>query len=542
MQGPAYSRHYVRHVIQVLLQLLIVTAVALLTRLVLLEAHSLWLDEAISLETAARNSPADLWSFLRRWDMHPPLYYQLLDIWTTFLGTSLTALRVPSALAGTLTVPIYYVAVMQLSRRRTAFVAALLLALAPMQVEIGQEARMYALLTLWVCGALVCMVNLLRREAMDSARGFWLGLAVCLAGASYTHNTGGPFLAVALTLPVLAWRWMARRGHAFPQYPALNARGFTFNWVTALGLAFLMWLPWAPAFGAQSARIVGEFWIQPLTVETVAWTYLRLTGFNWLDAPVLQLAGFGFLLGLAGLGVWHLRRSPVIGFLLLGLFLVPPLMASAAEIVKPIWHIRSLNWIHLPLLMTAAVGICGLKAGPGVRPEPGNAWQRLSYRLKAPLQIAAILLLCAGQVAALAGYYRDGEREGWRDAAALIASRAGEGGAVLFHANWAQLPFAYHYATVEEYADVEGAPAIEQIPLPEPVFSGDVAEPKMFRVHLPYMHERLIGRERLFLVYSHDWYTDPERLIVRALEVRYRVAADWEFEAIRVIEYVSRDG
>ena len=73
--------------------------------------------------------------------------------------------------------PVYYIVVMQLSRRRTAFVAALLLALAPMQVEIGQEARMYALLTLWVCGALVCMVNLLRREAMDSARGFlaWLG-------------------------------------------------------------------------------------------------------------------------------------------------------------------------------------------------------------------------------------------------------------------------------------------------------------------------------------------------------------------------------
>ena len=297
MQGPSYSRHYVRQVTQVLLQLLVVTAVALLTRLVLLEAHSLWLDEAISLETTARNSPADLWPFLRRWDMHPPFYYQVLDIWTTFLGTSLTALRVPSVLAGTLTVPVYYIAVMQLSRRRTAFVAALLLALTPMQVEIGQEARMYALLTLWVCGALVCMVNLLRREAMDSARGFWLGLAVCLAGASYTHNTGGPFLAVALTLPVLAWRWMARRGHKFPQYPALNARGFTFNWVTALGLAFLMWLPWAPAFWAQTVRIVWEFWVQPLTVETVAWTYLRLTGFNWLDTPVLQLAGFGFLLG-----------------------------------------------------------------------------------------------------------------------------------------------------------------------------------------------------------------------------------------------------
>lgn len=532
MQGPAYSRHYVTHVTQVLLQLLIVTAVALLTRLVLLEAHSLWLDEAISLETAARNSPADLWPFLRRWDMHPPLYYQVLDIWTTFLGTSLTALRVPSALAGTLTVPLYYVAVMQLSRRRTAFVAALLLALAPMQVEIGQEARMYALLTLWVCGALVCMVNLLRREAMDSARGFWIGLAVCLAGAAYTHNTGGPFLVASLTLPVLAWRWLARRGHEFRQYPALNARGFTFNWATTLGLALLMWLPWAPAFWTQTVRVAGEFWVQPLTLETVAWTYLRLTGFNWLGAPALQLAGFVLLLGLAGVGVWRMRRSPVRGFLLLGLFLVPPLMALAAEFVKPIWHIRSLNWIHLPLLATVAVGICGLKADAGARADPGTVRQRLGRRLRPALQISAVVLLCLGQVAALIGYYRDGEREGWRQAAALVAAQAVGGDAVLLHANWAQLPFAYHYA-------VQEGPAIEQIPIPEPVFAGEVAEPRMTRADLPYLQEQLAGRERLFLVYSHDWYTDPESLVLAALEAEYRMAEAWEFEAIRVIVYVS---
>ena len=536
MQGPVYSRYYVRHVTQVLLQVLIVTAVALLTRLVLLGAHSLWLDEAISLEIAVRNSPADLWPFLRRWDMHPPLYYQILNIWTAFLGTSLTALRTPSALASALTVPLYYVAVMQLSRRRTAFVAALLLALAPMQVEMGQEARMYALLTLWVCGALVCMVNLLRREIMDSARGFWIGLAVCLAGASYTHNTGGPFLAAALTLPVLAWQWLARRGHEFRQHPALNARGFTFNWATTLGLALAMWLPWAPAYWTQASRIVGEFWVQPLTPEMTAWTYLRLTGFNWLAPPALQLAGLGLLLGLAGLGAWRMRRDPVRGFLLLGLFLVPPWMAAVAEFVKPIWHIRSLNWIYLPLLVAVAVGICGLKADAGTRADSDNTRQRLWRRIRPVLQISAVVLLCAGQVAALLGYYRDGEREGWRDAAALVAARAREGDAVLFHANWAQLPFAYHYAAMED------GPAIEQSPVPEPVFSGEVAEPKMTRADLSHMQASLAGRNRLFLVYSHDWYTDPEGLVTAVLEEGYRLVADWEFEAIRVIEYVSRDG
>ena len=217
----------------------------------MLEAHLAGLSDQPGAARLAR--PV---SFLRRWTAPAP-YLPDSGHLERLPGDSLTALRVPSALAGTLTVPIYYIAVMQLSRRRTAFVAALLLALAPMQVEIGQEARMYALLTLWVCGTLVCMVNLLRREAMDSARGFWLGLAVCLAGASYTHNTGG-FRSPWAQAPVLAWRWMARRGHEFPQYPA-STQGFTLTGHRpgshsdcCLGQAF-----------GPIGPIVGEFWIQP---------------------------------------------------------------------------------------------------------------------------------------------------------------------------------------------------------------------------------------------------------------------------------------
>ena len=534
MLGPAYSRRYVTHVTQMLLQILIVTLIGLLVRLLFLEAHSLWLDEAISLESVARNSPAELWAFLRRWDIHPPLYYQILDLWTTFFGTSQAALRAPSVLISTLNIPVCYVAVMQLSRRRTAFVASLILALTPLQVEIGQEARMYALLTLWVCGALVCMVNLLKREAMDTARGFWIGLAVCLAGAAYTHNTGGIFLAAALTFPVVVWLWLGRRGYEFQNFPVLNARGFGFNWATMLGLSALMWIPWAPAFWTQTTRVVGEFWVQPIAPDAAAWTYLRLTGLNWLPGAETQLLGFWVVSVFMLLGVWRMRRAPVPGVLLLGLFLVPAAISLVSEILVPIWHVRSLNWICLPIWITVAIGICGLEPGKDSQPDLENKDSRRWRRYEPVLQVVAILILCVGQISALTVYYRQGEKENWRDAAATVAAQSLAGDTVLLHANWVLLPFAFHY-------DQTKGPEIVLTAVPEPVFSGEVAEPKLTSADISRFMESIDGKARFFLVLSHDWYTDPASLLVDALAERFDATHEWQFEAIRVFRYVSRD-
>lgn len=76
----------------------------------------------------------------------PPLYYLLAWVWAKLFGTGEVGLRSLSALLGTTTVPLAWLAARRLASPRTALVAAALAAVHPMLVWYSQEARSYALL------------------------------------------------------------------------------------------------------------------------------------------------------------------------------------------------------------------------------------------------------------------------------------------------------------------------------------------------------------------------------------------------------------
>lgn len=528
MSQIVYDRRYVRRTTQILYQILLVTAIGALVRLMALDRHAIWLDEAISLEIVSRNSLPSLWNFLRQWDMHPPFYYQILLLWTRIMGDSLLFLRLPSVLASLLTVPAVYVFTMLLTRRRTAFLAALFFALSPYQAEVAQEARMYALLTLWMVMALIFLVALLRQERLETARAFWIGLAVCQAGAAYTHNTAGPYLAAILNLPVAWWYLRARRGAEFPGFPTLNSRGFGFNWVTAQVMVLLMWLPWSGAFWEQTRRILGEFWVQPVNVYDVGGLWIRFAAAHVPVSPEIQAALAVPMLTLAIWGLVRLRRQSVPLVLLGSALLVPMGMALLSELIRPLWHARSLNALIVPFYALVAIGIVGHEPS---RAEEGAAKPAWRGRMVLLGQTLAVLVLCLLQVWGLEGYYRNGEREAWRRAAAEVARTAAEGDAVMFHANWVQLPFMYHYARLD-------GPELIEIPVPEAVFTGTVAEPKMTSADVPALQAGLPPTARVWLVYSHDWYTDPDGLVTAALEARLSHVREMQLPEIRILLYV----
>ena len=81
-------------------------------------------------------------------DIHPPLYYWLLRLWTTVFGLSEFALRSLSAVLGTLLVLVIYGLGTRLFNRTTGLAAAFIAAIAPFQVYYSQEARMYILVAL----------------------------------------------------------------------------------------------------------------------------------------------------------------------------------------------------------------------------------------------------------------------------------------------------------------------------------------------------------------------------------------------------------
>lgn len=125
----------------------------------------------------------DVTGVLRR-NVHMPLYFYLMHYWVKWAGTSEWALRLPSALFGTLAVLMTFLLGKEMFNSFVGLVAALLLALLPVQVYHSQQARMYSLLVLLAAAAAYTLNRALQRPS--SVRHYVLYGVVSAAGL-YTH-------------------------------------------------------------------------------------------------------------------------------------------------------------------------------------------------------------------------------------------------------------------------------------------------------------------------------------------------------------------
>jgi uncharacterized membrane protein len=122
---------------------LIVVAAAL--RFATLTHQSLWFDEA----QAVHEMRLPLGAMLSTWsanEPNPPLYFVVAWLWTHVFGAGAGGLRSLSAVIGTATVPLVYLAGRDLVSRRAGLFAAALVTLSPFMIWYSQEAREYGLL------------------------------------------------------------------------------------------------------------------------------------------------------------------------------------------------------------------------------------------------------------------------------------------------------------------------------------------------------------------------------------------------------------
>lgn len=168
-----------------------------------------------------------------RFDVQPPLYYMLLNLWLRLFGTSETALRSLSVLLSSACIPLLYVLGRRLVLVPVAAYSALIFAIAPFQVAFAQYNRPYALLGFLALLSTWTAVRLCRGE------GGWrwlLGYAGAAVAGLYTHY---------LFVWVLGFHWIlvswSRRGDG----------RFLLRWaMTQLCIAAAM-LPWVPIVLAQ---------------------------------------------------------------------------------------------------------------------------------------------------------------------------------------------------------------------------------------------------------------------------------------------------
>jgi mannosyltransferase len=138
----------------------LIVLLAFALRIIRLDFQPLWWDEGYSVFFATR----DFWTMIERTaiDIHPPLYYAILQLWLNLFGTSDVALRLLSVVIGTATIPLLYILARKLfTDHRIALVAAFLLAISPFHIYYSQEVRMYGLVTLLGLASIHLCVQLL---------------------------------------------------------------------------------------------------------------------------------------------------------------------------------------------------------------------------------------------------------------------------------------------------------------------------------------------------------------------------------------------
>ncbi|HEX5094591.1 MAG TPA: glycosyltransferase family 39 protein [Acidimicrobiia bacterium] len=243
----------------------------------------LWLDEALSVNIA-RLPFSELRAALER-DGAPPLYYALLHVWTSILGTSDVAVRSLSTVIGLGLVTAVWFAARRFGSRSLAWSAVVLTFASPYAIRYATEARMYGLEMLFVALGIIAVDRAFERPSY----GRLLPITILSALLVYTQYWGFYILGVlGLVLLFIAWRKAAQRATAL-------------RIAAAVVVGVLTFLPWIPTFMSQRAH-TGTPWGDPvLPGLPIGETFLGFAGGEeqegWLLllilVPLMLLGAFG---------------------------------------------------------------------------------------------------------------------------------------------------------------------------------------------------------------------------------------------------------
>jgi mannosyltransferase len=355
-------------------------ALALALGLWELGRQSFGIDEGVSAYTATQPL-GEVLHVVRDQEPNNVLYFNFLFFWEK-LGSSQELLRFPSVIAYAAAVPLCAAIAWRSFGRPAGVAAGFLLAINAFAVEMGQEARAYALLLALVSASTLCFMLAVERSTPRR----WALWAALSALAAYAH----PFALLVLVAQALSLAWLP------PARVPWRATAIAGAGVTVAVLPLLALL----ATG-DSDRIS---WVDPATPDNVLPVLERLLG---SDGP--ELVYLYGALAIAMLAV-VLRRRPrrseqAWRTMLPVLWLIVPLvLAVAISLIQPMFYHRYLI-VVLPAFAIVAGGVL-------VRLRP---W---------PLAVAALVVLCALHVQGVLDWYESDLKEDWRGAARVIGARA----------------------------------------------------------------------------------------------------------------------
>jgi hypothetical protein len=205
------------------------------------------------------------------------------------------------------------------------------------------------------------------------------------------------------------------------------------------------------------------------------------------------------------LGLVHYWKRISRFLFLAALFAIPFLGELLVSIRRPIFFDRTLIWTTIPLFLVLAAGIAQLR-----------------FRL---LMIVVVGILGTNNVFTTGDYYRFMQKEDWHSAAGYVAYYVQKDDLILFNSNFVVIPFDYYFEPYEKQYSLQ----VEKHGVPLDLFDNGILEPKMSTGDIPELVSLVSGHDRVWLVYSHNDYTDPLGLIPQTLASEMKLIRESEF-------------
>lgn len=486
-----------------------VAAVAFGLRAYRAGAQSFWYDEGISVSLAARSLPQITRDALA--DIHPPVYYYVLHFWTRLAGDGEFAVRFVSAAGGVVAACAVYALGARLFNRGAGLVAAAFIAVAPVLVYYGQEARMYSLLLALSAVWTLVLLRLLESDPLPAGRRravLWTAYVALGLLCVYTHY----FAFFLLGMHAV---WVAANHLGNPR--------LLLRWAGAMAIPPLAFVPWAFNMG----------WVQLNTFQqwqaaSPAWdTLVRMLddyslGHRTQPDETVRL-GFAALLALglvtSLVAGRRARRGGAFALLYLG---VPVAAMLALNTSRSAYAAR--------LVMLASPGLY-LLFGAGIAGAGALVSRLLGQRAGPPAgATAGAVLLCLALAplwGSLQGLYHDQrwQRDDYRGAITYLQANAKPGDAIVLDSPYqGDIVNLYFRGSQPQYPLPVGVPPDRA--RTEAALAGVVAR-----------------HGGIWAVFWGERETDPEAIVERWLDSHAYKALDRWFGGVRLVHYlVARVG
>lgn len=311
-----YNRHY-----QVLAGIVFL---GLFLRFFELSRKPFWLDEA---STNFLTTQPDVLAVISAAtnDHHAPLHF--ITVWLIkAVGSSEFMLRLPSAIAGALTVLVIFFIAKELYSNEAGLIAAALLAVSPYHLHYSQEARMYGMAVLFVSLAIYFFLRSIRTGNLYD----WLLFGCTCALAFSTH-----FYAAFAILALIIGYWIIR----FCEFSIRKETGGKIlqgvslphdflHFLAGLILAALLVLPVLGSFINQSGYFVSQ-----TNVKLSAFEIPYRTFFDFSDYSDAIAVLFVCLMLIGIIMVWQKKRTTAVA--IAGIMVIPMIIGMYLASIIP---------------------------------------------------------------------------------------------------------------------------------------------------------------------------------------------------------------